>query len=136
MSTRLQEINRYLQQFRQGDRDGAFFGLLEMGPEALPTLMAMYHLERDKDARALLVEVVWQNRKLATVSFLKEALDDGEPVVWKQAVDGLVSLASCTSLDVLRSARAGGASKRQVSEEFCRWIDEAVEQVELELQKA
>jgi hypothetical protein len=129
----MQEINHYLEQLRQGDREGAFFGLLEMGQEALPTLMAMYHIQKDGGTRAFLVEVVWQNRNLSTIPFLGKVLNDDEPMVWKMAIDGLVSLATHTALSALQSARVRKSQKSQMTEEYHRWIDEAIEQIETKL---
>lgn len=74
MSVGTPHIADYLERFRLGDRDGAFFGLLEMGHEVLPVLMSSFRAERDSRVRAFLVEVIWQNRQDSTVAFLGEAL--------------------------------------------------------------
>ncbi len=134
MTTR--QIDDYLQRFREGDRDGAFFGLLEMDHEALPMLMAFYRAEPDRDIREFLVEVIWRHRQLSTIFFLGEALWDAESAVWKQALDGLVTLASLPTLDVLRAARKRQFPRQQDADEFGRWIDEAFEQVESQLQRS
>lgn len=131
----MQEMEAYLSRFREGDRDGAFFGLLEMGHEVLPALIEMFRTENDCEARAFLVEVVWQYRQPSTISFLEEALRDTNPDVWRQALDGLVMLASPSALDALRSARARPFASQQEVDDFRQWIDEAIEQVEAKLQE-
>ena len=132
--TIMQQIDGCLQRFREGDRDTAFFGLLELEHDVLPTLMTKFHTEHDSDIRAFLVEVIWQHRQPSVVPFLGKTLYDGEPEVWKQAMDGLVALASPPALDALQSARARPFPSQREAEEFLRWIDEAVEQVETEIQ--
>ncbi len=124
------QITHYLEQFRKGDRDDAFFGLLEMDHDILPELIAVFRRERDTRVRAFLVEVIWQHRQSSVIPFLGEALGDFEPVGWKQALDGLVALASPASLETLHAAK-----RQQRPADFGRWMDEAIEQAESEIRK-
>jgi hypothetical protein len=118
------QVADYLSQYRRGDRDAAFFGLLETDHAVLPELMAAYRSESDSRVRAFLVEVIWQHRQQSAIPFLGEALHDSEAVVWQQALDGLVTLASPAALEVLCSASQSGA------DEFRGWLAEAIEQAE------
>jgi hypothetical protein len=131
MSTVTPQVAEHLQQFRKGDREKAFFGLLEMDHRILPELMAAFPSERDSQVRAFLVEVIWQHRQPSAVSFLGEAVHDSAPEVWKQAIDGLVTLASPAALAVLRAAK----TKRPNSDGFHHWIDEAIDQAESEIRR-
>lgn len=124
------QIAYYLETLRRGDADGAFHGLLEIGRDVLPELMAVYRSEGDVGARELLVEVIWQYRVLSVIPFLGEALCDSEPRVWRQALDGLVSLGSPTSLEILRMAHTQQFPTTVQTEEFRRWLVEAIEQAE------
>jgi hypothetical protein len=136
METTTSQIAEYLQRLRKGDRDGAFFGLLEMEHGILPELMAAFRSERDSRVREFLVEIIWQHRQASTIPFLKEALHDGATAVWKQALDGLVALASSAALEVLRDARTTRQFPTQrEAEEFRRWLDEAIEQLEAEIHR-
>jgi len=99
------QIDCFLQRFREGHRADAFFGLLEMDHDVLPELMAAFRAERDAQVRAFIVEVIWRHRQQSVTPLLGEALRDSEPTVWRQALDGLVSLASPAALEVLRAAR-------------------------------
>jgi hypothetical protein len=102
----------------------------------LPELMAAFRSERDSRVREFLVEIIWQHRQASTIPFLKEALHDGATAVWKQALDGLVALASSAALDVLRDARPTRQFPTQrEAEEFRRWLDEAIEQLEAEIHR-
>jgi HEAT repeat protein len=135
METTTSQIAEYLQRFRNGDRDGAFYGLVEMEHGVLPELMATFRSERDSRVREFLVEVIWQHRQASAIPFLKEALNDGAAAVWKQALDGLVTLASSAALEVLRDARTRQFTTDREMEEFRHWLDEAIEQAESEIQR-
>ena len=128
------QIADYIRCFRNGDRDAAFFGLLEMGHQIDPALMGIFRNERDRIVRALLVEVIWQHRQASVIPFLGEAVQDAATEVWKQALDGLVSLASAESLAVMQSARDRRPSESRESSEYCRRVDEAIEQAESAIQ--
>jgi hypothetical protein len=125
------QITYHLDRFRKDNHEDAFFGLLEMSHEILPELMAVFRRENDIRVRAFLVEVIWQHRQASVIPFLGEALGDSEPTVWKQALDGLVALASPAALDTLRAARL-----QQRTADFGRWLDEAIEQVESEIRRS
>ncbi|MCU0914204.1 MAG: HEAT repeat domain-containing protein [Planctomycetes bacterium] len=130
MTIRAAQIADWLQRFREGRRDEAFFGLLEMGHAVLPELMAVFRAERDVQVRAFLVEVIWQHRQSSAISLLGEALRDPEPAVWQEALDGLVTLVSPAALEVLRSARTWQFSDPRTAEEFRGWLEEAIAQAE------
>jgi len=102
-----------------------------MDQDALPELIAVFSAERDAQVRAFIVEVVWQHRQQSTIPFLGEALHDSEPTVWRQALDGLVSLASPAALEVLRSARTRRFPNPRDTAEFRHWLQEAIVQAEL-----
>jgi len=118
------QIIEYVQLYREGRRDDAFFGLLEMDHDMMPELTGAFRAESDVTTRAFLVEVIWQHRRQDVIPFLGEALQSSEPVIWKQAIDGLVALASPAALEVLLSARQSG------TDEFRSWLEEAIEQTQ------
>lgn len=101
-----------------------------MGPVVLPDLIAAFRGEPDGDVRAFLVEIVWQSREPSVIPFLGEALNDSDAAVWKQALDGLVSLGSPAALAALHAAAARQLPTRQRTEEFRCWLAEAVGQAE------
>jgi len=123
-------IENYLDLFRKGETDSAFHGLLEISREILPELMTIFRSERDARMRELLVEVIWEYREPSAIPFLGEALLDPDPGVWRQALNGLVTLASPAALDALRSARTRKFPRQRDAEEFYRWLEEAIIQVE------
>jgi hypothetical protein len=130
------QIAYYLEMFRSGDADNAFHGLLEIDRDILPELMAVFRGEQDIGVRELLVEVIWEYRERSVIPFLGEALSDTEPRIWRQALNGLVALASPAALDVLRAARTRQFPTQCETEEFRRWLEEAIEEAETETQRA
>ena len=126
------QIREYLERFRQGVRENAFLGLTEMDHDELPELIGEFNKERNSRTRAFLIEVIWQHRQQSVIPFLAEVLHDPEPEVWKEALDGLVALASPPALDALHSARTREFPRQRDTQEFRRWIEEAIEQAEAE----
>lgn len=88
MKNTTSQIQEYLERFRRGDGESAFFGLTEMEHDVLPELIAAFKKERDSRVRAFLVEIIWQHRQQSVIPFLAEVLHDPEPDVWKEALDG------------------------------------------------
>lgn len=130
MSTFAAQITYYIDRFRQGDVDGAFHGLIELDHNALRELTAAFQAESQTAIRVFLLKVIWQRRQECVVPLLAHALTDAEPAVWREALDGLVSVASPAALDVLRKARTRPMTQVQAGEEYQAWLKEAIEQVE------
>jgi HEAT repeat protein len=119
-------ITSYLDWARTGNREADLEALIDLGEAAIPRLLEAYRAEADPALRALIVEVVWQIRSHASLEFLGEALQDPSPEVWRQALDGLVTLATPESLRILEGARDSG---RGGDEDFRAWVDGAIEDV-------
>lgn len=117
--------DEYLQIARCGSFEAAFHGLIDIGPEVIPSLVQAYRSESDPQVRALIVEVVWQHRCPSTLDFLAAALDNPHPAVWKQALDGLVVLASPEAEHRLRAV----AGRLDVGDERRAWCEEAIHQI-------
>ncbi|MEN9675068.1 MAG: hypothetical protein RIS76_964 [Verrucomicrobiota bacterium] len=130
------KIAYYLQMFRSGDAENAFHGLLELDRDILPELMAVFRSTQDIGLRELLVAVIWGYREQSVIPFLREALFDTEPRIWRQALNGLVSLASPAALAVLCEARTRQLFTQRETEEFRRWVEEAISQAETEIRRA
>jgi hypothetical protein len=80
----------------------------------------------------MLVEAIWQLRSPSSLDLLGEALQDPAPEVWREALDGLATLASPESLRILESTRDGlVASDEEGSDgdDLRGWIDGAIEDV-------
>ena len=125
------QVAYHLNQYRQGNRDDAFFGLIEMNHDVVPELINSFQKESEPQTRAFLVEVIWEHRQQSSISFLAEVLQESD--VWKEALNGLVTLASPVALEGLRSARNRQFSKKKETDEFREWLEEAITQVEAQL---
>jgi HEAT repeat protein len=121
------ETEYYLNEAKTGDFDAAYHGLIELPSRLLPDLEEAYRGEADPEIRALIVEAVWQHRSPSSVDFLAVALEDPHPDVWKQALDGLVRIASPESRKVLELAKSGEAGQDAV---IRAWIQEAIDQID------
>lgn len=100
-----------------------FHRLLESKRELLETLSSRFSLEPDCVRRQALVRLVWQRGEPGTSKFLAVALDDGSPLVWKEALDGLVSAGDSDAISILEFARSISEGDRRL------WIDEAIKEV-------
>jgi HEAT repeat protein len=116
-------INSYLDWARSGNHAAALQSLIDLGETAIPRLVNAYRAEADPAIRALIVEVVWRLRAHASIEFLGEALQDPAQEVWKQALDGLVTLASPQSLRILEAARD---TVRVPDDGFHDWVEGAI----------
>jgi HEAT repeat protein len=129
MSANTDALSEYLELMRTGDWEQAFFGLLDLGNEVVPLLIAEAARAENKPIRAGLVEVIWQHRDARSIEFLGQALSDPEPEVWKQALDGLVAIGGEQATVWLKTAQerlARGEIRNGLSAE---WISEALEQL-------
>jgi hypothetical protein len=127
------EIRAVLKEFRNGEKEAAFFKLLEMPGDMLPAIIDIFRAERVPEIRAFLVKVAWQRRDQAVLPLLGEALIVSDEEIWQEALDGLVAFSSPESLRILQSARSRKFTNDSAAKRFHLWLDEAIEQVEVEL---
>lgn len=129
------KIRSYLEEFKNGDSESALCALTNLSHDVLPELISTFKKEQDKKVRVFLIETIWQHRQESVIPFLAEILHDSEPDVWKEALDGLVTLASPQAIEALRSARKRQFKHDKDAKEFREWIDEAIEQAEAEVNR-
>jgi hypothetical protein len=129
------QIAWYLDRYHEGDGSTAFHGLIQLPADALPELASAFRGASDTRLRAFLLQVIWQIRHESAVPVLSEALHDREPLVWKEAIDGLVVLASPASLNALRSARSRQCATPRETAEYREWLEEAIDQAEAAAQQ-
>jgi len=121
-------VSHYVAKLEGPDGGNAFHTLREAGAAALPYLAVALRNAPAPGVRKLIVEVMWQSREPSVVSILAIALDDPAPEVWKEALDGLVTIGDSSASAVLRSALA--RSRRGELGVPSEWLTEAIEQVE------
>ena len=87
-----------------------------------------YRLETDRRRRAVLVHCLWQFRDAAALPALASALSNPDDGVWKEALDGIVTLGGEAAVQVLAAAR-GELSRGPDQTIRSEWIDEAIQKV-------
>jgi HEAT repeat protein len=122
-------VAEVLVQFRAGEEDRAFFALLHTRTGLQSALEDAFRLEKDAHVRAFLVKVLWEQRDPAVLSLLASALGDRNAEVWKEALNGLVTLASPHSLEILGDALRQPISGRAEQDKFGSWVSEAIDQI-------
>jgi HEAT repeat protein len=119
----------YLDRLRNGERSDVFFDLIGLGPTALPILIDAFHKETERSVKAYILNAIWEYRSPVSIPVLAEALNDPEPEVWKQALDGLVAMKSREALNVLNAAKLRRLERDTEAVEFRSWLDEAIDQL-------
>jgi hypothetical protein len=129
MSSASECASYYLELLRQGRAEDAFYGLIEAEPAVVPVLIAAFARDENRGIRAQIVQCIWQHRRPETIGFLAHLLDDPEPAVWKEALDGLAAIGGSETIRTLQEARSRIAVSRAGQAITVEWIDEALEQV-------
>jgi hypothetical protein len=117
-------VAHYLDRLDGPGSDDAFHSLLECSREALPALIEAYWSEKRVGVKAAIVRIVWMSRDPGTVGFLVSTLQDVDAAVWKEALDGLVTIGGEQVLDALRESMESESHSEKLP-----WICEAIEQV-------
>jgi hypothetical protein len=124
---------RFLERIDEGDWDDED-PRINLGTEALPHFIDAVKRERDPRRRSRLVRVVWQFRDRSALPILAEALQDSDDLVWKDALDGIVTLGGDQALQLLHDAqRAMLGVGEPVALTKLSWITEAIEQVHADI---
>jgi HEAT repeat protein len=123
-------VGYYIGLLHAGAREEAFFGLLDLGPEALPLLMSEAVKPTAAKIRSALVEVIWQYRQPAVIDFLGRHLTDSDPDVWKQALDGLVAIGGPNALHWVGTTMEGLDKSVPSNGLSAEWLQEAMQQIQ------
>ncbi|MHB8863240.1 MAG: HEAT repeat domain-containing protein [Pirellulaceae bacterium] len=108
----------------RGD-ENAFHDLIEASPTIVPLLIEQFKQKmHDGESRARIVEVIWQRRESESTRFLSMALEDSYPAVWKEAIDGLVTIGGREARHMLT-----GYLTKYPHDERAAWVHEALEQL-------
>lgn len=130
MSPHTSPIAHFVEQFRQGNHDEAFHGLLEIDDCLQPDLVKAFRGANETAVRAFLLNVIWQRRQSTDIPMFAELLFDDEREIWQEAIDALVTLASLESIQALSHARTRPFSSHRDEHTFRCALDEAIEQVQ------
>ncbi len=107
---------------------------LQFGMAALPHFIAAIKEQRDPGRLRRLIRVVWQFRDRSALPVVAEALRDPRDEVWKDALDGIVTLGGDQALRILHDERDSLLRASEPATAIKRsWIDEAIGQVRADL---
>jgi HEAT repeat protein len=123
-------VDHYLTEWGSSRWGGAYHSLVELGPQILPELEARFADSPSPAFRAELAQIGRQLRSEDALALFRMALQDEAPVVWKEALDGLVALASTAAIQLLEQALEDPPAPADFSE-WQAWIGEALEQARL-----
>lgn len=119
------DVSQLVNALCDGD-ENAFHTLLEADKSILPVLIRQFTDHANGADRSRIIEVIWQHRDKATIPFLASALNDPHSDVWKQALDGLVTIGGIESHNALVSF----CSDIAVDNERRMWAEEAIGQIQ------
>jgi HEAT repeat protein len=122
------DVKRWIQDLRAAPGGEAFRKLSSAGPDALPEIMSAVRNEKDTTVRAKLIEALWRQPDPSLVPFLIEQLNDPNEIVWKEALNGLVTVANEDARKAVKAALKKLGRKGEPMR--VEWYNEALEQIE------
>jgi hypothetical protein len=111
------------------DDENAMFALAEAPASILPLLVSAFRSDPDAVKRSAILNVIWQRRDRATIPVLGEGLQDVSPRVWKEALDGLVTIGGPESIGVIEAARGRNFASERERIRYREFLDEALDQL-------
>jgi hypothetical protein len=125
------ELEQYAADYlsRLADDECAFHALIEADHAILPILVRAFRRQADAKLRATILQVIWQHRQLSSIPILEEALRDSSALVWKEALDGLVTINARACLSAIERARKRQFSAESEAIEFREFLYEAIQQL-------
>jgi len=120
-------VEFYLSLIREGRVSEGVHGLLDAPPNALPALMEVLDSPENADIRPEMVHCIWQFRNPQAVDLLGRLIHDTDDEVWREALDGFVTIGGERSRTALQDAlkTLSDADKRE-------WVEEALSQIAAE----
>ena len=129
-STNFEEYAAYYLERIPGD-ENACFALVEAPVAVVPLLTSAFRFESDAAKRSAILNILWQRRDPSTIPVLAEGLRDAAPSVWKEALDGLVTIGGPQGTAAIEAARSRQFDSEDDGSQFCEFLDEALEQLRL-----
>lgn len=109
--------------------EDAVCAIRELPAEGLSVVADGYRRESDGSRRQVIIHALWESRNPAVLSTLSLALSDPDDRVWKEALDGIVTLGGSQARQILERARDALADQPELLERRT-WVHEAIEQMQ------
>jgi len=123
-------VDHYLLEWDSRGWASAYHSLVELGPQVLPMLEQRFAGSRNTAFRVAIVELARQFHSPDSLSLFDTALHDQAPPVWKEALDGLVDLASPASVSSLERALHQAPPAGTSPADWVSWVGEALQQAQ------
>jgi len=127
-------VQHYLAEWDSTGWADAYHSLVELGPRTLPEIESYFVESGEPRFRAALVQLARRMHSAEALSLFSRALRDEAPLVWKEALDGLVDLASPASISLLEAALLETPRGRTEVAEWTSWLEEALQQARASLE--
>ena len=111
------------------DRENAYFSLIDLSPNVVPHLIRAYHDTNNIAEKEFLVEATIEFRLPESLDFLAEVLREEADSLWKIALDGMVTIGSRRSLELLIAEKQRLLSLDSIPAIRIEWVEEAIAQV-------
>jgi HEAT repeat protein len=109
--------------------ESATFALVEAPAAIGPLLVAAFRSSSDAARRQAILKILWQRRDPAAIPVLSVGLQDESPEVWKEALDGLVTVGGPESISAVNAARCRQFESADDAKHFREFLDEALGQM-------
>jgi hypothetical protein len=123
-----ERVDYYLNELCGENADDAFHSLLEAPDKAVPFIIEGYTKLTDSEVRATVIKILAERKGRLIMPFFERALQDQDELVWKAALNALVSIGAGEPLSIL--LRTKSRLKILGDDKFMRWLDEAIEELE------
>jgi TPR repeat protein len=130
MMTIGESVELYVHSLSGANAEDAWHALVELGPSALPHVIAAFDAASHLDTQVSLVRVIAEYRTAEGVPFLAGLLSHDEASIWKSAIDALVTAGCRAAVEALLAARAAAPQAQRER------IDEAIPQAIASLTEA
>jgi len=126
-TTRSEEIREAVARHLAGEND-VFHDLYCLPDDYGADMIRFCLAASDAEARALLLDVLWNRREPAAIPLLERMIEDENEDVWQAALDGLVTYGSIRSAEIIEEYTARLKREKPGSGKI-DWMIEAFEQL-------
>ena len=130
MAVSLEEYAAYYLERIEND-ENARFSLVEAPAAIVPLLVSAFRDESDPAKRSAILNIIWQRRDPSTIPILRDGLHDASPCVWKEALDGLVTIDGPESISAVEAACSRHFDSDVDGRQFREFLAEALDQLQL-----
>jgi HEAT repeat protein len=127
MTRDLEITDYYIDEFIRDRSEDAWHSLVEIGPIAIPKIMAIIDYVNDLEVIVALLRLLGEYGSDSAIPALVNALADSRMEVWMAALDALVSIGGSQVLEALHHQ-----TNSEIDSGRRDWIAEAIMQVESE----